>query len=288
MNKQNLRPCMGGWLLLAGGALSIVRTLASLFINVVLRGMPLRYLQQMLGYSFLPTVIYALPLIIIGAVLLAKKQGIPVAIVCSLGLVAEIVYPLLARLLGRVFGLAVYVSFSFINILHCLPYILLALTALLTASEQSNVFKKLWWVSGAVYGALEIYDLISNMRRLFLNGSINFNTVSGAALNLIFGLIAVAGFIFAGQWLANPYRKQPAYRPAPQTPQGNYYQQPQYYQPPQPQYYQPQYQQPAQPVQTQPAATNSVVQELERAKALLDNGAITQEEYDALKQRLLN
>jgi hypothetical protein len=41
-------------------------------------------------------------------------------------------------------------------------------------------------------------------------------------------------------------------------------------------------------VQPQPAATNSVVQELERAKALLDNGAITQEEYDALKKRLLN
>lgn len=284
MNKQNLRPCVGGWLLLASGALSIVRTLASLFINVVLRGMPLRYLQQMLGYSFLPTVIYALPLIIIGAVLLAKKQGIPVAIVCGLGLVAEIVYPLLARLLGRVFGLAVYVSFSFINILHCLPYILLALTALLIASAQSNVFKKLWWVSGAVYGALEIYDLISNVRRLFLNGSINFNTVSGAALNLIFGLIAAAGFIFAGQWLANPYRKQPAYRPAPQTPQGNYYQQPQYYQPPQPQYYQPQYQQPVQPA---PAA-GSVVEELERAKTLLDSGAITQEEYDALKKRLLN
>jgi hypothetical protein len=31
-----------------------------------------------------------------------------------------------------------------------------------------------------------------------------------------------------------------------------------------------------------------VVQELERAKALLDSGAITQEEYDALKKRLLN
>jgi hypothetical protein len=91
-------------------------------------------------------------------------------------------------------------------------------------------------------------------------------------LTFLFGLVAVAGFFFAGQWLADPLRKKPIYRPAPQVPQGNYYQQPQY----------------QQPVQPQPAATNSVVQELERAKALLDNGAITQEEYDALKKRLLN
>ena len=290
MNKQNLRPCVGGWLLIAGGALSIMRTLIPLMVNVVFRGLPLRYMQLMLGYTFLPDSIYAVSLIIIGIMLVMKKQGIPVAIGCGIGLVAELVYPLLERLLARIFGFAVYVAFSFYNIFYSLPYILLALTALISAAPKPNPLKKLWWLAGSVYGALEFYVFIADIIDIIRHHAINFRNISNIVLTLIFGLVAAAGFIFAGQWLVNPYRKQPAYRPAPQTPQGNYYQQPQYYQPPQPQYYQPQYQQPVQPqpVQPKPAATISVVEELERAKSLLDSGAITQEEYDTLKKRLLN
>lgn len=96
-------------------------------------------------------------------------------------------------------------------------------------------------------------------------------------------MTTAVGFFFAGQWLVDPVRKKPVYRPAPQIPQGNYYNQPQYYQPPQQQYRPPV----QQPVQTPNTATGSVMEELERAKSLLDSGAINQEEYDALKKRLL-
>ena len=292
MNKQHLRPCIGGWLLIAGGALPIVRTLITLVFNVVIRGMPIRYMTNILGYSFLPNIIFALPLVILGAVLVTKQQGISVAICCGCGVLVELVYPLLSTLLSRWFGLAFIgvTRFNFFSILNALSYVLLALTALISATPKPNPLKKFWWLAGSVYGALEVYAFIADIIDMIHHHAINFRNISSNVITFLFGLVAVAGFFFAGQWLADPLRKKPVYRPAPQVPQGNYYQQPQYQQPAQPQYYQPQYQQPVQPRpgQPQPAATNSVVQELERAKALLDSGAITQEEYDALKKRLLN
>ena len=282
MNKQHLRPCIGGWLLIAGGALPIVRTLITLVFNLVIRGMPIRYMTNILGYSFLPNIIYALPLVVLGMVLVMKQQGISVAICCGCGVLVELVYPLLSNLLARLFGLAFIgvTRFTFLSILNALVFVLLALVAL-TAVSPKNPLKKLWWIPAAIAGLAEIFSLIRSISMLIQN--FHFRNLMNTMLTFLFGLVAVAGFFFAGQWLADPLRKKPIYRPAPQVPQGNYYQQPQY-----PQYQQsaqPQYQQPVQP---QPAATNSVVQELERAKALLDNGAITQEEYDALKKRLLN
>lgn len=271
MNKQHLRPCIGGWLLIAGGALPIVRTLITLVFNLVIRGMPIRYMTNILGYSFLPNIIYALPLVVLGMVLVMKQQGISVAICCGCGVLVELVYPLLSNLLARLFGLAFIgvTRFTFLSILNALVFVLLALVAL-TAVSPKNPLKKLWWIPAAIAGLAEIFSLIRSITMLIQN--FHFRNLMNTMLTFLFGLVAVAGFFFAGQWLADPLRKKPIYRPAPQVPQGNYYQQPQY----------------QQPVQPQPAATNSVVQELERAKALLDNGAITQEEYDALKKRLLN
>lgn len=281
MNKQYLRPCIGGWLLIAGGALPIVHTLITLVFNVVIRGMPIRYMTNILGYSFLPNIIFALPLVILGAVLVMKQQGISVAICCGCGVLVELVYPLLSNLLARLFGLAFIsvIRFTFLSILNALVFVLLALVAL-TAASPKNPLKKLWWIPAAIAGFAEIFSLIRSLPMLIQN--FHFRNLMNTMLTFLFGLVAVAGFFFAGQWLADPLRKKPIYRPAPQVPQGNYYQQPQYQQP--------QYQQPVQPrpIQSQPAATNSVVQELERAKALLDSGAITLEEYDALKKRLLN
>jgi hypothetical protein len=183
----------------------------------------------------------------------------------------ELVYPLLSNLLARLFGLAFIgvTRFTFLSILNALVFVLLALVAL-TAASQKNPLKKLWWIPAAIAGLAEIFSLIRSISMLIQN--FHVRNLMNTMLPFLFGLVAVAGFFFAGQWLADPLRKKPIYRPAPQVPQGNYYQQPQY----------------QQPVQPQPAATNSVVQELERAKALLDSGAITQEEYDALKKRLLN
>lgn len=271
MNKQHLRPCIGGWLLIAGGALPIVRTLITLVFNLVIRGMPIRYMTNILGYSFLPNIIYALPLVVLGMVLVMKQQGISVAICCGCGVLVELVYPLLSNLLARLFGLAFIgvTRFTFLSILNALVFVLLALVAL-TAASPKNPLKKLWWIPAAIAGLAEIFSLIRSISMLIQN--FHVRNLMNTMLTFLFGLVAVAGFFFAGQWLADPLRKKPIYRPAPQVPQGNYYQQPQY----------------QQPVQPQPAATNSVVQELERAKALLDNGAITQEEYDALKKRLLN
>ena len=279
MNKQHLRPCIGGWLLIAGGALPIVRTLITLVFNLVIRGMPIRYMTNILGYSFLPNIIYALPLVVLGMVLVMKQQGISVAICCGCGVLVELVYPLLSTLLARLFGLAFIgvTRFTFLSILNALVFVLLALVAL-TAASPKNPLKKLWWIPAAIAGLAEIFSLIRSISMLIQN--FHFRNLMNTMLTFLFGLVAVAGFFFAGHWLADPYRKQPAYRPAPQVPQGNYYQQPQYQQSAQPQY--------QQPVQPQPAATNSVVQELERAKALLDSGAITPESYDALNKRLLN
>ena len=284
MNKQHLRPCIGGWLLIAGGALPAMKSILSLLYRMIFQGMPIRYITNILGYSFLPDIIYGLPLIALGVVLVMKKQSIPVAITCGVGLLMELVYPLLSNLLGRWFGLAVVgvVTFTFYNILSALTYVLLALVAL-TAAVRNNPLKKFWWISTIPVGLAEIISFIRDIP--FLVEHFYFQNLLDTVLYFFFGVIIVVGFFFAGQWLADPLRKKPVYRPAPQVPQGNYYQQPQYQQPAQPQYYQPQYQQPVQP---QPAVTNSVVQELERAKALLDSGAITQEEYDALKKRLLN
>ena len=284
MNQQHLRPCIGGWLLIAGGALPALQSIITFLFNFIIRGMPIRYMTEILGYSFLPNIIFGLPLIALGAVLVMKKQGIPVAIVCGCGVLVELVYPLLSTLLARWFGLAFIgaTHLNFFNILHALVFVLLALIALTVVSQQATGFKKLWWLPAAVYGCLEFFYFISDLVYIIRDHAISFRNIFDTVLYLIFGLVAVAGFFFAGQWLADPLRKKPIYRPAPQTPQGNSYQQPQYtnYQQP----VQPQYQQPVQP---KPAAT-SVVEELERAKRLLDSGAITQEEYEQLKKRLLH
>ena len=284
MNKQNLRPCIGGWLLIAGGVLPAMKSIFTVLYRIIFWGMPIRYITTILGYNFLPDIVYGLPLIALGIMLVMKKQGLPVAITCGVGLVAELGYPFMAKLLGRWFGLAIVgiVNFNYYNILCSLTYVLLALVAM-TSAVQNNPLKKFWWIPTIPIALAEIISFIQSIT--YLVDSFYFDNLLNTVLYLFFGVIIVAGFLFAGQWLADPYRKQPAYRPAPQVPQGNYYQQPQYQQPAQPQYYQPQYQQPVQP---KPAATTSVVDELERAKRLLDSGAITQEEYDALKKRLLN
>ena len=67
--KWLILPAMlGGSALLADGVLPIVRTLITLVFNLVIRGMPIRYMTNILGYSFLPNIIFALPLVILGAV----------------------------------------------------------------------------------------------------------------------------------------------------------------------------------------------------------------------------
>lgn len=287
MNKQNLRPCVGGWLLIAAGALSLTENMISLIYNRFILGMPIRYMTSILGYSFLPGIIYALPLIVLGTVLVIKNQGIPVAISCGIGLAVELVYPLLSNLLARWLGLAMIgqIQFNFLTILNALAFVLLALLAL-TAASANNPLKKFWWLPAIPVGLATIIFLIRDIP-IIIDYFI-FRNVLNFILNFLFKILAAAGFFFAGQWLADPLRKKPIYRPAPQVPQGNYYNQPQYYQPPQQPYPQPQYRPPVpQPVQSQPAAANSLVQELERAKHLLDSGAINQEEYDALKKRLL-
>ena len=68
------------------------------------------------------------------------------------------------------------------------------------------------------------------------------------------------------------------------------YQQPVYAQPvyQQPVYQQPVYQQPVQPAQPKAEVTQSVIDEIKKAKELLDAGAITQEEFDTIKSNLMN
>lgn len=282
MNKQNLRPCIGGWLLIAAGALSLTENMISLIYNRFILGMPIRYMTSILGYSFLPGIIYALPLIALSAVLVMKNQGIPVAISCGIGLAVELVYPLLSNLLARWLGLAMMgqIQFNFLNILNALAFVLLALLAL-TAASANNPLKKFWWLPAIPAGLAVVIGMIIDIPTVI--EYLTFRNAMTFILNYLSGMVAAAGLLFAGQWLADPYRKKPVYHPAPQVPQGSYYQQPQY-----PQYQQPQYRAPVQqPVQTPNTAPGSIVQELERAKNLLDSGAITQAEFDALKQRLL-
>ena len=65
------------------------------------------------------------------------------------------------------------------------------------------------------------------------------------------------------------------------------YQQPVYAQPVY-QPVQPVYQQPVQPAQPKAEVTQSVIDEIKKAKELLDAGAITQEEFDTIKSNLMN
>ena len=79
MNKQHLRPCIGGWLLIAGGALPAMKSIFTVLYRIIFWGMPIRYITTILGYNFLPDIVYGLPLIALGIVLVMKKQGIPMA-----------------------------------------------------------------------------------------------------------------------------------------------------------------------------------------------------------------
>ena len=269
MNKQHLRPCIGGWLLIAGGALPVAQTFIRI-MSYMFRGVSSFYLIHIFLSRAVPHLLLGIPAILAGIFLSMKKRDVPVAISCASSIVMCLLYTPIERLLQRFFLDLRFLYLSPLDhILYCLPYILLALVALIAASPK-NPLKKLWWIPAAIAGLAEIFSLIRSISMLIQN--FHVRNLMNTMLTFLFGLVAVAGFFFAGQWLADPLRKKPIYRPAPQVPQGNYYQQPQY----------------QQPVQPQPAATNSVVQELERAKALLDSGAITQEEYDALKKRLLN
>ena len=288
MNKQNLRPCVGGWLLIAAGAIPFLKSLITLFYRIVILGMPMRYITRILGYTILPDFLAALPLLTVGVVLVMKQTGIPVAIAGGVGLLLELLRIPVIRYCART-GFAVGYLYSVpYYILNSLPYVLLAILALIAVSPSGKELKKLWWLPAAFCGVMQAYSTIRSVINMIHYRNFSFSVIFSTALTFLFGMTAVVGFFFAGQWLADPLRKKPIYRPAPQVPQGNYYNQPQYYQPPQQPYPQPQYRPPVQqPAQSQPAAANSLVQELERAKHLLDSGAINQEEYDALKKRLL-
>jgi len=112
---------------------------------------------------------------------------------------------------------------------------------------------------------------------------------------LITGVLALIDIIIIAmmdeQTFINKYSPAYANRMYQQPPMQQFYQQPQYPQQ-RPQYPQQQYPQPAQPMQqphyqqpAQPSGTNTA--KLKELKSLLDSGALTQEEFDNEKRKIL-
>ncbi len=290
VKKQSAAPLVAGIFLIG-------TVLLNIFYLVILRGMG--YYVNINVYS----VIFYLFTIFLGTVLLARQRNVlPMIGAALLGLMRIVA----AVLFGLGSALNV-VSF----LLFLASWILLAvvLAALIPqAGSLRNAMKKVYFLPAILMALAEVFVLISVIR------TVRYMDLAYGAIYLIYelltGVFAILGVFMAGKWAAVAYDGAPA-APQYRQPQFQGYQQqyqgyqpqyqgyqPQYqaYQPqqqvyqPQQQAYQPQYQayQPQQQAyQPQPAPTVDPAEALANFRTLLDEGLITQEEFETRKRQLL-
>lgn len=280
--QQKVRFPAGAILLIVGVVLSI----ANIFLSVkdVLHLLPATY--------WLERLLFWIPYIALAVVLLIKKRELPLTITAAAGA--------LLLIIGMVLPLTRGAAFTFSTAMSLLPIIAFVLVALM-GIPSLKVMRKLWFLPGIVMALYLFSPIITrylNAPHLIGEASARFliRILSDSLMSMLVNTLYLIGFFLIGGWLARPFAKPPvAPRPAyqPQAPV-NAYRPPVQPQPPVNAYrppVQPQapvnaYQPPVQPASpAKPAATST--DELIRYKELLDNGAITQEEFDAIKKRIL-
>ena len=284
MEKKNLRTCVGGILILAGTAASIVIplltgliTIASMADNAYFdSGM---YMQSTLSNA-VTNLLYSLPVIALGVVLLLKLKGIPVLVCSALAAVVNLVNIILATIASKELGYTVD---------QTTKYFILGANVLMTAVAVIPLvpgitkLKSLWFLPGAAYAVGAVIYAVQLVKTTLVTSGMGLDSAyaAGFAIGAIFGVILVviptyglmtAAYFLAGKWIVNPYKK--GYQPQPQYAQ---YQQPQQY---------PQYQQPYTQPQ-QPQYDEQTTQALNYYKWQYETGAITWEQYNASVQQLL-
>ena len=183
------------------------------------------------------------------------------------------------------------------------------LTVVMLAAEPRleslrSAVKKIFFLPAILIGAYLLDILIQVMGNWLEYGRyLSFVEKLYMFMSILPYVLLAVGALLAGKWAVEEREKPLAQAgQAPQQPQYQAYQQPQYqgyqqpqyqgYQQPQYQnYQQPQYQNYQQPQQQNPQPNPGQPQDptevLRRFKGLLDDGIITQEEFDAKKKQLL-
>jgi hypothetical protein len=260
-----------------------------------------------LGSMPVSTILSILLTVILGILLMLDLRSFatasPVAIFAILQLVS---------LIGGGGGEGVH---KVLYILYVLGWFLL--TVVLLAAEPKleslrSAVKKIFFLPAILIGAYVLDILIQVMGNWLEYGRyLAFVEKLYMFMSILPYVLLAVGALLAGKW-AVAERENPLAQAgqAPQQPQRQAYQQPQYqgyqqpqyqnYQQPQPQpyqqpqyqnYQQPQYQAYQQPQQQNPQPNPGQPQDptevLRRFKGLLDDGIITQEEFDAKKKQLL-
>ena len=268
-----------------------------------------------LGSMPVSTILSILLTVILGILLMLDLRSFATAIPAAIFAILQLV-----SLIRGGGGEGVHIV---LYILYVLGWFLL--TVVLLAAEprleslRSGV-KKIFFLPAILIGAYVLDMLIVLIGDLLDYWSyLSFAEKMSIFMSILPVVLLTVGALLAGKWAVEE-REKPLARAgqAPQQPQYQAYQQPQYqgyqqpqyqnYQQPQPQpYQQPQYQAPQQPQyqsyqQTQyqnyqqpqqqnpqpnPGQPQDPTEVLRRFKGLLDDGIITQEEFDAKKKQLL-
>ena len=237
MEKQNYRPCIGGILLLAAVALSIVSVLFSyLGTIVIISSVPSGYITAMVT-TLVTKVLTSLPVILLGVMLMLKMRGLIITILSGIMMALSGI-----SFVSTIISITKVETATFSNVNWFGNFILIAcyatllLLSITTTTPQPNGFKKLWFLPGVCYGLYAVSAVIfSASSTLSLSVSTGMlwdigTTISMIASSVISTLpvpaLYTAGYFLTGKWLANPYKK--GYQPQPrydeQTMQAlNYY-----------------------------------------------------------------
>ena len=220
MNKQNYRTCVGGILILAACIITIMGSLFSMLLAFVQFGST-PYLGQMIASNLITlgtNLLFNAPVIVMCVMLMMKKWGTPITVTAFI----SAAFNLIAFVITLISNLRAGGSVNWLQNLLCIAaFATLAVLSLIAANPQPNVFKKLWFLPGALYG---IFSILSIVNQIKFNLSLGVDYVTAAGIGYLVGLVIgmvpkfalyTVGMVLAGQWIANPYKKgcqpQPQY-----------------------------------------------------------------------------
>ena len=272
MNKLNYRTCIGGILILAAGILGIIIQLFTFVTTSLAYGgsMPAE-LTSIYIQNLITTVLTNLPVIALGVMLLLKKRGIIITILSGI-MLALSVFSLISRIIAiSQLSSSASITTNWLGfVFTILTYAGLTVLSIVSMNPQPNVFKKLWFLPGICYGVYSITGMVSIISSTLAtsDGYLQSTYLIGFIIGTIIGALPsyalyTVGYLLAGQWIANPYKK--GYQPQPQQAQYQQYQQP-----------------------AQPQYDEQTMQALNYYKWQYESGAITWEQYNAAIQPYLN
>ncbi|MBQ9148648.1 MAG: hypothetical protein IJX69_03670 [Oscillospiraceae bacterium] len=221
MNKNNMRFSAGGLLLVIFTLIGLMSALGSIlfaqadYLEWMIDAGDSTGLWLFLSGSVLSPVLYALPVVALGIVLMMRKPGLPATIVAGIGALLHLVS------FFRMLVFAVY-SPVYKALLICeqlslfLMFVGLVLLSLPHVTKNMDGMKKLWFLPGILYILNIVLQIVANLSmQLSIGGRYGFIVILTTLTGYLWDIPLIVSFFLAGRWMANPWKKQPAYAPQP-------------------------------------------------------------------------